>query len=87
MEQSKISDEQEELNYKFFDLCVIDQTNVAPIPPCTNLKPVYNPDFKCKQSHSTQNTDSEIQLESFNSAEPFGCAPKGAYFYHNQPKF
>lgn len=87
IEQAKVNDEQTELNEKFLDLSVNDQSTAASQTPCTNLKPVYNPDFKCKQSHSTQNTDSDLQLESFNSAEPFGCAPKGAYFYHNQPKF
>jgi len=54
---------------------------------CSSLKPVYDPGFKCLQSQNFSDCTNVPNLASEQSPESLDCPVKGAYFYHNEPKF
>jgi hypothetical protein len=54
---------------------------------CSSLKPVYDPGFKCLQNQNSIESTNVLDHASVQSPESLDCPVKGAYFYHNEPKF
>lgn len=67
--------------------CSLEGQTAPQLTSCSNLKPVLHPGFDCLQSSNAHLGVSVPGNMGACSAQAFGCPPKGAYFYHNQPKF
>lgn len=81
------SSEEGALVEKFSTKCSLEGQNAPQSTSCPNLKPFYHSGSDCLQNSNSYLGVSAPGNIGVCSSQAFGCPPKGAYFYHNQPKF